>query len=129
MIDSGITKGLNELFHTSTGKRIPADLLFSTARDRSLSQDSDLAVEKKLLKILEQFAQGEVIKLPSAKGKKWDTKSNLPHYVTLINTAEDIRRKRNKHSNSNYETQWVSKLQFDGFDKCNFSMLRATGVA
>ncbi len=108
MIDSGITKGLNELFHTSTKKRIPGDLLFSTARDRSLSQDSDLSVEKKLLRILKQFAQEEVIQLPSAKGEKWDTATKLPKYVTLINTAEDIRRKRNKQEKDDIlnNTSW-----------------------
>ncbi|SMC55794.1 hypothetical protein SAMN02746065_104129 [Desulfocicer vacuolatum DSM 3385] len=108
MIDSGITKGLNELFHTSKRKKIPADLLFSTARDRSLNQDSDLAVEKKLLQILEQFAREGVIKLPAAKGKKWDVKTKLPHHVTLVNTAEDIRKKRNKQERDDIlnSTSW-----------------------
>ena len=108
MIDSNISNGLRELFHTSKKKKIPGDLLFSIARDRSLNQDSDLIVEKNLLQVLKQFVQEGVIKLPSVKGKKWNTATKLPQYVSLINTAEDIRRKRNKQTRDDIlnNTSW-----------------------
>ncbi len=61
IIDLNVIKGLKEFFHTSTKKKILGDLLFSIARDWSLIQDSDLPLEKKLLRILKQFVQEEVI--------------------------------------------------------------------
>ncbi len=96
MINTKIRKALEEIFSRSKRKKIDKDLLFDAARENALNQDSDMAVQKILLKILEQLAEEGEIKLPSKKGKGWDRNTGLPHYVTLINWEKDAKQKADR---------------------------------
>ncbi len=96
MINAKIRKALDGIFSGSKRKKIGMDLLFKAAKANALNQDSDMAVEKKLLHILKQLAAEERIKLPSEKGKGWDYKTKLPLYVTLINLEREAVKNANR---------------------------------
>ncbi|MBI9087894.1 MAG: hypothetical protein JEZ12_01600 [Desulfobacterium sp.] len=96
MITVKIRKALEAMFSGSKNKKIDKGLLFDTAREHALNQDSDMAVQKILLKILEQLDEEGEIKLPSKKGKGWDRNTGLPHYVTLIHGAKAAQKKANR---------------------------------
>jgi len=96
MIESNIRNALKIIFDTSKTKRIPEYLLFQSAKKESLRDDSDLTIEKKLLQILKQFAAEGIIKLPSEKGKKWNFKTQLPMEITLVKTAEEEKKRKDK---------------------------------
>jgi len=96
MIESNIRNALKKKFTTSKTKRIFGNSLFKLAKAESLRQDTDMAIEKKLLQILKRFADEGAIKLPSEKGESWDFKTKLPLHVTLINTEEDEQKRQDK---------------------------------
>ena len=108
MIESNTRNALKTIFDTSKTKRISGDLLFQSAKTESLRGDSDLAIEKKLLQILKQFAAEGIITLPSEKGKKWDFKTQLPMHVTLVKTAKEEQKRKDKQEKEDIlnNTSW-----------------------
>ncbi|MCP4116291.1 MAG: hypothetical protein GY737_12965 [Desulfobacteraceae bacterium] len=113
MIDAKIRKALQKIISGPKAKTIEIGPLFKAARANALDQDSDMAVLKILLKILQQLAEEGEIKLPSQKGEGWDrNKTGLPHYVTRIDREKEAQKKANREEIEEIRnnTSWEPKM-------------------